>query len=90
MRLGEGVARIMGWKQGRARARTLAEIRSRLHLRGMKVDQMSDAELETVISTGRDALTRAGVRGSDITAAFVTLARADVLKQTEQASTSRV
>jgi hypothetical protein len=81
MRLLGGVDRVRGWRRSRKRERTLADIRSRLCLRGMEVEALTDTDLESAITSGRAALSRAGVRGSDITAAFVTLARADMQKR---------
>ncbi len=61
----------------RSRRRTdeLANIRIELQRRGVRVDQLSDPDIEAAISNGRRVLGSASVRGSDVTGAFVVLVR---------------
>jgi len=61
--------------RGRRRSSQLAGIRTELQRRGVRVDQLSDPELETAITDGRRALGSASCRGSDVTGAFVVLVR---------------
>ena len=59
----------------RRRSDELANIRVELQRRGVKVDQITDPELEAAISDGQRVLGSASVRGSDVTGAFVVLVR---------------
>jgi hypothetical protein len=59
------------WRRGRR----LARVRAELERRGLNVRELSDEELEAVITAGRDALASAKTRGGEVTAAFVTLVR---------------
>jgi hypothetical protein len=62
-------------RRGRRRAEELASVRLELQRRGVRVDQLSDPEIEAAISNGRQVLGSASVRGSDVTGAFVVLVR---------------
>lgn len=59
----------------RRRSSRLADIRTELQRRGVRVDQITDPELEAAITDGRRVLGSASVRGSDVTGAFVVLVR---------------
>lgn len=61
--------------KGRRRSERLASIRNELQRRGVKVDELSDSEIEAAIASGRRVLGSASVRGSDVTGAFVVLVR---------------
>ncbi|MGA7669513.1 MAG: hypothetical protein WBW04_03780 [Nitrolancea sp.] len=61
--------------KSRRRSDELATVRVELQRRGVKVDQLSDPEIEAAISSGRRVLGSASVRGSDVTGAFVVLVR---------------
>ena len=57
------------------RSEEIASIRTELRRRGVRVDQLTDPEIEAAISDGRRVLGSASVRGSDVTGAFVVLVR---------------
>ncbi len=57
------------------RSEQIANIRVELQRRGVRVDELSDPEIEAAISDGRRVLGSASVRGSDVTGAFVVLVR---------------
>lgn len=59
------------WRRGRR----LARVRTELEQRGLSVRELSDDELEVVITAGRDALASARTRGGEVTGAFVMLVR---------------
>lgn len=63
------------WRHHRRQRRVLRQVRAGLARRGAAVDQLSDSELLDLIAAGRKVLSRAHVRGGDITAAFVMLVR---------------
>ncbi len=59
----------------RRRTEELANIRMELRRRGVRVDKITDPELEEAITDGQRVLGSASVRGSDVTGAFVVLVR---------------
>ncbi len=61
--------------KSRRRTNELANVRVELQRRGVKVEQLSDPEIEAAITSGRRVLGSASVRGSDVTGAFVVLVR---------------
>ncbi len=62
-------------RKARRRSDELATVRVELQRRGVKVDQLSDPDIEAAITNGRRVLGSASVRGSDVTGAFVVLVR---------------
>ena len=62
------------WRARRRRV-DLVRLRSDLAGRGVPVGDLSDADLERLISEGRQVLATAHVRGSDATGAFVVAVR---------------
>ncbi len=71
------LSRLRGKLRLKSRRRTdeLANVRVELQRRGVKVEQLSDPDIEAAITSGRHVLGSASVRGSDVTGAFVVLVR---------------
>ena len=71
------IKRVAGKIRGKTRRRSdeIATVRIELQRRGVKVDQLSDPDIEAAITDGQRVLGSASVRGSDVTGAFVVLVR---------------